>query len=140
MRPEPWMASSSELLACNEGTRTPPRKPRDLPNRCENARAVREIARPSTVMNARDHRGLHTRASGTEMAEIPAMVWFFAKGEERLQYEIRRALDGEDIEVVITRPNGIDQQRIRSASDLLRQSQAQWAELLASGWRPVQLH
>jgi hypothetical protein len=74
------------------------------------------------------------------MAEIPAMVWFFAKGEERLQYEIRRALDGEDIEVVITRPNGIDQQRIRSASDLLRQSQAQWAELLASGWRPVQLH
>jgi hypothetical protein len=67
------------------------------------------------------------------------MIWFFEKGDERLQYEIRRAFDTDEIEVVITRPEGVDQQRIESAADLLRRSQAHWAELLASGWHPIQL-
>jgi hypothetical protein len=66
------------------------------------------------------------------------MIWFFEKGDERLQYEIRRAFDTDEIEVVITRPDGVDHQRVDSATDLLRQSQAQWAELLASGWHPIQ--
>ena len=67
------------------------------------------------------------------------MIWFFEKGDERLQYEIRRAFDTDDIEVVITRPDSIDQQRIESAADLLRRSQAHWAELMASGWHPIQI-
>jgi hypothetical protein len=66
------------------------------------------------------------------------MVWFFARGGERLQYEIRRAFDDDGIEVVITRPDGVNQQRIVSPSELLRQSEAQWAELMASGWQPVE--
>jgi hypothetical protein len=66
------------------------------------------------------------------------MIWFFEKGDDRLQYEIRRAFDTDDIEVVITRPEGIDQQRVESAADLLRRSQAEWAELIASGWNPIQ--
>jgi hypothetical protein len=66
------------------------------------------------------------------------MVWFFEKGDERLQYEIRRAFDTDEIEVVITRPDRVDQHRMQSPADLLRQSQAEWAELLASGWQPLQ--
>ena len=66
------------------------------------------------------------------------MIWFFEKGDERLQYEIRRAFDTDDIEVVITRSDSVDQQRIESAADLLRRSQAQWAELMAAGWHPIQ--
>jgi hypothetical protein len=65
------------------------------------------------------------------------MVWFFVKGDERLQYEIRRAFDTDDIEVVITRQGRIEQQTIESPAELLRQSQAQWAELMASGWEPI---
>jgi hypothetical protein len=67
------------------------------------------------------------------------MIWFFEKGDERLQYEIRRAFDTDDIEVVITRGNGVEQQRIESARDLLRTSQEHWAELLATGWQPIQI-
>lgn len=73
------------------------------------------------------------------MARPSRMVWFFEKGEERLQYEIRRAFDTDDIEVVITRPGGVEQHRVESPSELLRQSEAEWAELMASGWRPLQL-
>jgi len=67
------------------------------------------------------------------------MIWFFEKGEERLHYEIRRAFDTDDIEVVITRVDRVEQQRVESPSDLLRRSQAHWAELIASGWHPIQL-
>jgi hypothetical protein len=65
------------------------------------------------------------------------MIWFFEKGDERLQYEIRRAFDTDDIEVVITRTDSVDQQRIESAADLLRRSQSHWAELMATGWHPI---
>ena len=67
------------------------------------------------------------------------MIWFFEKGDERLQYEIRRAFDTDDIEVVITHADHVDQQRVESPSDLLRRSQAHWAELIASGWHPIQI-
>ena len=66
------------------------------------------------------------------------MIWFFEKGHERLQYEIRRAFDTDDIEVVITRADSVDHGRVESAADLLRRSQADWAELIASGWHPIQ--
>jgi hypothetical protein len=65
------------------------------------------------------------------------MIWFFEKGDERLQYEIRHAVETNGIEVVITRSDGIDQECVESPADLLRKSQAQWAELLRSGWRPI---
>jgi hypothetical protein len=82
---------------------------------------------------------LHITALGTELAEVRGMIWFFEKGQERLQYEIRRAFDTDDIEVVITRSDSVDQQRVESPSDLLRRSQAHWAELIASGWHPIHI-
>jgi hypothetical protein len=66
------------------------------------------------------------------------MLWFFARHEAQLHYEIRRQQDSDDYEIVITHPDG--RQEIEQYSDtsrLLRRSADIQETLRADGWQPL---
>ena len=65
------------------------------------------------------------------------MIWFFERNEAKLLYEIRRQLDGNDYELVVTFPDG--HQEVESFADphaLIERSQRLQDALRAQGWRP----
>lgn len=63
------------------------------------------------------------------------MIWFYERGSEHLQCEVRTAIDGEGFELVVTWPNGhVHTERYPDQGRLLRR----WCELdrawEAQGW------
>lgn len=65
------------------------------------------------------------------------MIWFFERQEARLLYEIRRQVDGDDYELVVTFPDG--RQEVEHFADphlLIERSQRLQEALRAQGWTP----
>jgi hypothetical protein len=65
------------------------------------------------------------------------MIWFFERHEARLLYEIRRQVDGDDYELVVTFPDG--RQEVEHFDDphaLIERSQRLQESLRAQGWEP----
>lgn len=65
------------------------------------------------------------------------MIWFFEKHRSRLLYEIRRQLDSNDYELVVTFPDG--RQEVEQFGDpgaLIERSQRLQETLRADGWAP----
>ena len=66
------------------------------------------------------------------------MLWFFARQDAHLHYEIRRHTDCDDYEIVITHPDG--RQEVEQYSDagrLLRRSADLEDALRSEGWQPL---
>lgn len=66
------------------------------------------------------------------------MLWFFARHQAQLHYEIRRQQDSDDYEIVITHPDG--RQEVEQYSDsmrLLRRSADLQNALRSEGWQPL---
>jgi hypothetical protein len=64
------------------------------------------------------------------------MIWFFERQQARLFYEIRRATEGAEYELVITHPDGREQvEAFTDASVLLERSVRLRSALLSDGWR-----
>lgn len=65
------------------------------------------------------------------------MIWFFEKQRSRLLYEIRRQVDGNDYELVVTFPDGRQEvEQFGDASALIERSQRLQETLRAEGWAP----
>jgi hypothetical protein len=65
------------------------------------------------------------------------MLWFFERDAARLLYEIRRQLDGDDYELVLTFPDG--RQEVEKYSDphsLIERSHRLQETLRNQGWAP----
>jgi hypothetical protein len=65
------------------------------------------------------------------------MIWFFERHDARLLYEIRRQVDGDDYELVVTYPDG--RQEVEHFADphaLIERSQRLQETLRAQGWEP----
>jgi hypothetical protein len=65
------------------------------------------------------------------------MIWFFERQDARLLYEIRRQMDGDDYELVVTFPDG--RQEVEQFVDpgaLIARSQQLQDSLRAQGWEP----
>ena len=71
------------------------------------------------------------------MTDTPfGMMWFFERQQSRLSYEIRRATEGTEFELVITHPDG--SQHIEAFTDtslLMERSVRLRDSLAAQGWR-----
>lgn len=64
------------------------------------------------------------------------MIWFFERQQARLSYEIRRATEGTEFELVITHPDGSQQiEAFTDASTLMERSVNLRDSLAAQGWR-----
>ncbi len=64
------------------------------------------------------------------------MIWFFERHQARLSYEIRRAAEGTEYELVITHPDGSQQvEAFTDASLLMERSVRLRDALLTQGWR-----
>jgi hypothetical protein len=64
------------------------------------------------------------------------MIWFFERQHARLSYEIRRATEGTEYELVITFPDGSQQvEAFTDASVLMERSVRLRDTLAAQGWR-----
>ena len=64
------------------------------------------------------------------------MIWFFERQQARLSYEIRRATEGTEFELVITHPDG--SQHIEAFTEttlLMERSLGLRDSLAAQGWR-----
>jgi hypothetical protein len=65
------------------------------------------------------------------------MLWFFERNTARLLYEIRRQVDGDDYELVLTFPDGRQEIEIyRDAGAVVARSQQLQETLRAQGWVP----
>ena len=65
------------------------------------------------------------------------MLWFFERDAARLLYEIRRQVDGDDYELVLTFPDG--RQEVEKYQDphiLIERSQRLQEALRKQGWTP----
>ena len=65
------------------------------------------------------------------------MIWFFERHDSRLLYEIRRQVDGDDYELVVTFPDG--RQEVEHFADphaLIERSQRLQEALRSQGWEP----
>jgi hypothetical protein len=65
------------------------------------------------------------------------MLWFFERNAARLLYEIRRQVDGDDYELVVTFPDG--RQEVEKYQDphmLIERSQRLQETLRRQGWAP----
>jgi hypothetical protein len=63
------------------------------------------------------------------------MIWFFHRGQERLQYEIREAEGPAGYELVIRRPDGEERvERFPDSIHLLERSLELQRTLVADGW------
>ncbi len=64
------------------------------------------------------------------------MIWFFERQQARLSYEIRRATEGTEYELVITHPDGSEQvEAFTDATVLMERSLRLRDALLSQGWR-----
>jgi hypothetical protein len=64
------------------------------------------------------------------------MIWFFERQQARLSYEIRRATEGTEFELVITHPDGSQQIEAFTDTSLLMERSVRLRDALASqGWR-----
>jgi hypothetical protein len=64
------------------------------------------------------------------------MIWFFERQRARLSYEIRRAYDGQDYELVITLPDGRQQvEAFADTAGLMERSVWLRDALASQGWR-----
>jgi len=65
------------------------------------------------------------------------MIWFFERQTSRLLYEIRRQVDGDDYELVVTFPDGRQEvEKFKDAVSLIERSQSLQESLRADGWMP----
>jgi hypothetical protein len=63
------------------------------------------------------------------------MIWFFHRGTEQLQYEIRESQDAPGYELVVRAPEGEPRiERFEDTISLLERSLALQRELVAEGW------
>jgi len=64
------------------------------------------------------------------------MIWFFERQQARLSYEIRRATEGTEFELVVTHPDGSQQVEAFTDASLLMERSVRLRDALASqGWR-----
>ena len=65
------------------------------------------------------------------------MLWFFQRDAARLLYEIRRQVDGDDYELVLTYPDGRQEvEKYQDAHRLIERSQHLQEMLRKQGWTP----
>ena len=65
------------------------------------------------------------------------MIWFFERQTSRLLYEIRRQVDGDDYELVVTFPDGRQEvEKFKDAVTLIERSHRLQEALKAEGWTP----
>jgi thiamine monophosphate kinase len=65
------------------------------------------------------------------------MIWFFQRQTSRLLYEIRRQVDGDDYELVVTFPDGRQEvEKFKDALTLIERSHRLQESLKAEGWAP----
>ena len=66
-----------------------------------------------------------------------SMLWFFERNAARLLYEIRRQVDGDDYELVLTFPDGRQEiEKYRDPRALIERSQRLQESLRSQGWTP----
>jgi hypothetical protein len=69
------------------------------------------------------------------------MIWFFERQTSRLLYEIRRQLDGDDYELVVTFPDGKQEvENFKDSTALIERSHRLQESLRAEGWMPPTNH
>ena len=69
------------------------------------------------------------------------MIWFFERQASRLLYEIRRQVDGDDYELVVTFPDGKQEvEKFKDAMSLIERSHQLQELLKAEGWTPPTNH
>jgi hypothetical protein len=67
----------------------------------------------------------------------PSMLWFFERNAARLLYEIRRQVDGDDYELVLTFPDGRQEvEKYQDPHTLIERSQRLQEALRSQGWAP----
>jgi hypothetical protein len=65
------------------------------------------------------------------------MLWFFERNAARLLYEIRRQVDGDDYELVLTFPDGRQEvEKYQDPHALIERSQRLQEILRSQGWAP----
>lgn len=65
------------------------------------------------------------------------MLWFFERNTARLLYEIRRQVDGDDYELVLTFPDGRQEiEKYQDAHALIERSHRLQEMLRSQGWVP----
>ena len=65
------------------------------------------------------------------------MLWFFERDAARLLYEIRRQVDGDDYELVLTFPDGRQEvEKYHDPHSLIERSQHLQEALRKQGWAP----
>ena len=65
------------------------------------------------------------------------MLWFFERDAARLLYEIRRQVDGDDYELVLTFPDGRQEvEKYQDPHALIERSQHLQETLRKQGWAP----
>jgi hypothetical protein len=65
------------------------------------------------------------------------MLWFFERDAARLLYEIRRQMDGDDYELVLTFPDGRQEvEKFADPHSLVERSQRLQESLRQQGWTP----
>jgi hypothetical protein len=65
------------------------------------------------------------------------MLWFFERNAARLLYEIRRQVDGDDYELVLTFPDGHQEvEKYQDPHALIERSQRLQETLRSQGWAP----
>jgi|GEM_PF-1759415 len=65
------------------------------------------------------------------------MLWFFERDAARLLYEIRRQVDGDDYELVLTFPDGRQEiEKYQDPNTLIERSQRLQETLRKQGWTP----
>lgn len=64
------------------------------------------------------------------------MIWSFERQGDSLRCEIRRDVDGEYYEFIVTGPDGAEQlERFEDASDVIARSVDVMRALIEEGWR-----
>jgi hypothetical protein len=90
----------------------------------------------SLLKGASNQAVFFTGTSGNHVAVRPSMMWSFSRGDERLQWEVRRS--GASYQLCLQRPDGTSTiQNVESARDLLERVHEIPRALLTEGWRPV---
>ena len=65
------------------------------------------------------------------------MLWFFERDAARLLYEIRRQIDGDDYELVLTFPDGRQEvEKYQDPHKLIERSHRLQETLRQQGWAP----
>jgi hypothetical protein len=65
------------------------------------------------------------------------MLWFFERDASRLLYEIRRQVDGDDYELVLTFPDGRQEvEKYQDPHALIERSHRLQEALRSEGWVP----